>query len=163
MSAFLHVTLWAAALAFLGGAHAAELTPSEIVNELYRLELGPKGDMATPPVYSFTDAPIQRRLTRGFQRLVAKMVADETKTNQAILDWDPIADGNGAVPLGVKVDAPPATGGKAEIVARFHIAGGERKAVTYRFVREDGVWKIDDILVKSEDIRIDIQRGLDAK
>jgi len=155
--------MFAMALALVQGGHAAELSPSEIVKELYRLELGPKGDMSAEPLYGFTDVQIQRRLTRSFQRLVTRMMADQRKTGEAILDWDPIADGNGAVPLNVKIEAMSASGDKTEIVAKFHIADGERHVVTYRFVREDGAWKIDDIATKASDIRDDILKGLGAK
>jgi hypothetical protein len=163
MPSFIRNLACAMALTTGVAANAAELSPSEIVGELYRLELGPKGDMSGEPLYSFRDAQIQDRLTRLFQRLVMKMEAYERKTGDAILDWDPIADGNGVAPLGVKVEATPPNGGSAEVIARFHIAGGEQHVVVYRFVREGGAWKIDDIVTKSSDLRKDILRGLGQK
>jgi len=163
MSTCLRVFALAAALAIGGAASAAELSPREIVAELYRLELGPKGAMSVEPLYTFRDSQIQGRLTREFRRLVARMEIYERKTGDAILDWDPVADGNGAVPIDVTVEATPPGGAKAEAVAKFHIASGEEHAVTYRFVREDGAWKIDDIVTKTSDIREDIVRGLSAK
>lgn len=153
----------AAALAIGGGASAAELSPRDIVAELYRLELGPKGDMTVEPLHDFDDPLIRRRLTRDLQRLVSQMQAEEQKTGEAILDWDPITDGNGAVPLGVKVEATAPSGEKAEAVARFHIASGEDKAVSYRFAREGGAWKVDDIVTKAWDLRQIIVRGISAK
>jgi hypothetical protein len=163
MSIFIRGVFAAAAMAIFGGAEAAELSPTDIVGEIYRLELGPKGDMSTKPLYSFTDPQIQRHMSRDFQKLVARMNADQSKTNEAILDWDPISDGNGAVPLGVKIEETASSAAKAKVVAKFHNAGGERKAVTYRFVRENGAWKIDDIVDKAEDIRNDILKGLASK
>jgi hypothetical protein len=163
MSILIRSLACAAALMIAAGAQAAELSPSDVVKELYRLELGPKGDMTEEPLYSFTDAHIQRLMTRSFQSLVAKMSAYQLRTNEAILDWDPIADGNGAVPLDVKIEALPPSGAKATAVARFHDAGDERHEVNYRFLREGGAWKVDDIFTKTSDIRQDILHGLGGK
>ena len=163
MSNFVHVLALGAALTIGGGANAAELSPGEIVTDLYRLELGPKGDMSVGPLHDFRDPLIQHRLTRALQRLVSKMEAFERSTGDVVLDFDPIADGNGAVPLGVRVEATAPSGETAEAVAKFHISSGEEHALTYRFAREDGAWKIDDILAKTWDLRRLIARGISAK
>ncbi|MGO9007626.1 MAG: hypothetical protein ACLQIQ_02930 [Beijerinckiaceae bacterium] len=163
MSNFIRFLAFGAALAIGGAANAAELSPREIVTELYRLELGPKGDMSVGPLHDFRDPLIQHRLTRDLQRLVSKMDAFERKTGDVVLDFDPVADGNGAVPLDAMVEATEPSGEKAEAVAKFHISSGEEHALTYRFARDDGAWKFDDILGKNWDLRRLIARAISAK
>jgi len=76
---------------------------------------------------------------------------DDCKTHSGeicALDWDFVIDGQAWKLSQVKVGATVVAGDKATVTASFRNEGDACENV-YFFVREDGWWKIDDIVTKS--------------
>jgi hypothetical protein len=132
----------------VGSAWAAQ-APRDVVTELYRLAAGPKGDYGPPsPLDSKAG---QALLTRSLRDALIKMFKVQKKTNQAILDFDPITDSQDPSVVDLKIEQETSGAHAAGVVASFARQGEKaRTQVRYLLKQEDGAWKIDDILGGAE-------------
>ena len=88
---------------------------------------------------------VERRASRALAALFKRDAECSTKSNQVCaLDWDFVIDGQDFELSQVKVGAAQVSGDKATVTASFVNMKTPCVNVFY-FVREDGVWKVDDI------------------
>ncbi len=123
-------------------AFAAERAPAEIVADIYRIAGGPQGDFQTSGI---EDKAVRAQLSRSLVKAMDAMNKRSKKTNEPILDFDPISDSQDPSVNDLKI-APEAGDPAHPIVdASFDSGAPERRIVRYIFVREGKGWKIDDI------------------
>jgi hypothetical protein len=92
---------------------------------------------------------IVKRASKSLAALFSKEDACVKKSGEiCALDWDFVIDGQDWEISNVKVGAPVIDGDKATVTATFRNFKSPCVNV-YFFVREDGVWKVDEIETKS--------------
>ncbi|HZV77660.1 MAG TPA: DUF3828 domain-containing protein [Candidatus Babeliales bacterium] len=85
-------------------------------------------------------------LTDGFYRELTAVLAEQTRTHQAILDWDPFVDAQ-LTASKIQIGAASVRNGVAEVpVAIWYVHGAPPERIK-AIVRQDGAWRIDDITV----------------
>ena len=87
---------------------------------------------------------VEKRASRALAALFKRDEACSSKGQVCALDWDFVIDGQDFEISRVKVGATQISGDKASVTASF--VNMKTPCVNvYYFVREDGVWKVDDI------------------
>ena len=87
---------------------------------------------------------VEQRASRALAALFKRDEACSSKGQVCALDWDFVIDGQDFELSQVKVGAAQVSGDKATVTASF--VNLKTSCVNvYYFVREDGVWKVDDI------------------
>jgi hypothetical protein len=118
-------------------AAAAELSPTDVVTGIYRLYAGPKGDYQSG---SIEDKRIAVLFTTSLRKALAAMNARSRKSNEPILDFDPVTDSQD--PLVERLSIAAASD---RVVAATFFSGAVKHVVKYDFKPEAGGFKIDDI------------------
>lgn len=92
---------------------------------------------------------VERRSSKALAALFKKD-ADCSKKEQGVcaLDWDFVVDGQDYKLSNVQVAPAQIDGDKATVVVTFKNMTENCRNV-YSFVKEDGLWKVDDVLTKS--------------
>src|SRR6202453_2526190 len=129
--AFLSLLL---AAAFPWSAGAAGQSPTDVVTAIYRIYAGPKGDYQAG---SIEDKRISAYFTASLRNALAAMNARSRKTNEPILDFDPVTDSQDPQVERLSVAA------ESENAAAVTFFSGEGKhIVRYVFKPENGASKI---------------------
>lgn len=120
--------------------------PGAPVAEAYRISAGPDGKWEGANVL-FDDKALERLFSAAFVKAFRDMKAQEEKSKDVILDFDPISASQDPSVNDLTIKTESRTGDRALVVARFHYEKGKDPwtVVKYDMARENGVWKIDDI------------------
>jgi hypothetical protein len=115
--------------------------PREIVVRLYRMMAGKDGAYDGE---AFGDKAVRSRyFSTSFRKLVER--AEKRAAGEVWLDMDPIMNSQDPQkPKKLDIAVETAAGDKTIVVAKFDQFDA-RIEVRYDFVRENGVWKIEDI------------------
>ena len=118
-------------------AAAAEPSQTDVVTGIYRIYAGPKGDYQAG---SIEDKRIAVLLTTSLRKALAAMNARSRKSNEPILDFDPVTDSQD--PQVERLSIAAESNG---VVAATFFSGAVKHVVKYDFKPEGGASKIDDI------------------
>jgi hypothetical protein len=140
------------AMPVFAAASAKLHEPSEIVTELYRITAGPKGDYDGPS--AFEDKQIRvLYFSKSLRAAVIAMEKKSKKTDEVILDFDPITDSQAPSVKNLSIKEESRTDSKATVAAQFWYSLEDKVPfiVRYDFIKEGTDWKLDDIRGKSDD------------
>ena len=135
-----------AALSLAGSALAQTAgDPRAVVEQIYKISAGPDGKYDAKSIF---DLPKYR--TQYFTKsLIAALEAMDRKskrTNEPILDFDPITDSQDPSVKNLTITTESATAAKAVVAAKFFQAGSkDATIVRYTMALEGGSWKVDDM------------------
>jgi hypothetical protein len=118
-------------------AAAAEPSPTDVVTGIYRIYAGPKGDYQAG---SIEDKRIAVLFTTSLRKALAAMNARSRKSNEPILDFDPVTDSQDP-----QVERLSIAAASDSVVAATFFIGAVKHVVKYDFKPEGGGFKIDDI------------------
>jgi len=118
-------------------AAAAEPSPTGAVTGIYRIYAGPKGDYQAG---SIEDKRIAVLFTTSLRKALAAMDARSRKSNEPILDFDPVTDSQDP-----QVERLSIAAESDSVVAATFFSGTVKHVVKYDFKPEGGGFKIDDI------------------
>ena len=118
-------------------AAAAEPSPTDVVTGIYRIYAGPKGDYQAG---SIEDKRIAVLFTTSLRKALAAMNARSRKSNEPILDFDPVTDSQD--PQVERLSIAPESD---SVVAATFFSGAVKHVVKYDFKPEGGASKLDDI------------------
>jgi hypothetical protein len=118
-------------------AAAAEPSPTDVVTGIYRIYAGPKGDYQAG---SIEDKRIAVLFTTSLRKALAAMNARSRKSNEPILDFDPVTDSQDP-----QVERLSIAAASDSVVAATFFSGAVKHVVKYDFKPEGGGFKIDDI------------------
>jgi hypothetical protein len=118
-------------------AAAAESSPTDVVTGIYRIYAGPKGDYQAG---SIEDKRIAVLFTTSLRKALAAMNARSRKSNEPILDFDPVTDSQDP-----QVERLSIAAESDSVVAATFFSGAVKHVVEYDFKPEGGGFKIDDI------------------
>jgi len=124
-------------VAFPWCAAAAGPSPTEVGTAIYRVYAGPKGDYQAG---SIEDKRIFAYFAASLRNALAAMNARSRKTNEPILDFDPVTDSQDP-----QVDRLSIAAESENVVVAAFFSGEVKHLVRYVFKPESGAWKIDDI------------------
>ena len=138
--------LIAAAIPARAQVNAREPDPTvwlrEICDLYHRMEKS--SDPAAQPTYEL----VENRASKSLAALFRRDKDCETKSNEiCALDWDFVIDGQDWTLSNINVGAAVVDGDKATVTVRFRNFKTPCVNV-YSFVREDGLWKVDEIEVQ---------------
>ncbi len=131
-------------------AAAAEPSPTDVVTGIYRIYAGPKGDYQAG---SIEDKRIAVLFTTSLRKALAAMNARSRKSNEPILDFDPVTDSQD--PQVERLSIAAESNG---VVAATFFSGAVKHVVKYDFKPEGGGFKIDDISGGSDADAWDLRR-----
>jgi hypothetical protein len=123
--------------AFPWNAAAAALSPTDIVTAIYRIYAGPKGDYLAG---SIEDKRVSSYFTASLRNALAAMNARSRKTNEPILDFDPVTDSQDP-----QVERLSIAAESESVVAATFFSGETKHLIRFVFKPEGGAAKIDDI------------------
>jgi hypothetical protein len=118
-------------------AVATEPSPTDVVTGIYRIYAGPKGDYQAG---SIEDKRIAVLFTTSLRKALAAMNARSRKSNEPILDFDPVTDSQDP-----RVERLSIAAECDSVVAATFFSGAVKHVVKYDFKPEGGALKIDDI------------------
>jgi hypothetical protein len=118
-------------------AAAAEPSPTDVVTGIYRIYAGPKGDYQAG---SIEDKRIAVLFTTSLRKALAAMNARSRKSNEPILDFDPVTDSQDP-----QVERLSIASESDSVVAATFFRGETRHVVRFVFKPEGDASKIDDI------------------
>ena len=117
-------------------AAARQPSPTGVVTGIYRMYAGPKGDYQSG---SIEDKRIAGLFTTSLRKALAAMNARSRKSNEPILDFDPVTNSRPQVErLSIAAESDG-------VVAATFFSGADKQFVKYAFKPEGGASKIDDI------------------
>ena len=141
----------AAALALAACAHAAS-APEALVQSLYAPYLSHAAETGES---AWESAPVY---TRAFKTEIDRGIEYGNLLNEPVIDYDPIANGQEYSVSNLKLRST-VTGDTARVVAKFDNLG-EPTEVDYNLIKEDGVWKIDNIGSGTDNLRETIDMSI---
>ena len=118
-------------------AAAADPSPTDVVTGIYRIYAGPKGDYQAG---SIEDKRIAVLFTTSLRKALAAMNARSRKSNEPILDFDPVTDSQDP-----QVERLSIAAESDSVVAATFFSGEVKHLVRYVFKSDGGASKIDDI------------------
>ena len=118
-------------------AAAAEPSPTDVVTGIYRIYAGPKGDYQAG---SIEDKRIAVLFTTSLRKALAAMNARSRKSNEPILDFDPVTDSQDP-----QVERLSIVAESDSVVAATFFSAAVKHVVKYDFKPEGGGLRIDDI------------------
>ena len=147
-----------ALLALAAPANAAD-APADVVKQIYHIAAGPKGDYQSCDVQDQTactlEGPrIRALLTHSLAALLDDMNKRSEAANAPILDFDPITASQDPFVDRLSIKSAATKGDDARVMVRFFYAKGpkaERVDLIYAMKREDGAWRVDDIVNQGKD------------
>jgi opacity protein-like surface antigen len=132
---------------------AAEQTPHDIVVEIYKVSAGKSGKYDGPSAIS--DKSVRTRfLSKSLQAALSAMDKKSAKTNEPILDFDPITNSQDPAVKDLVIAAEEQTDTSSIVAVRFwSYEKKDASLVRYHFIREGNLWKLDEITgnVRGED------------
>ena len=140
--------LLAAAVTFLASAlpaSAAGDLPVDIVTKIYKLSAGKKGDYSGAS--AFGDKAIRSEyFSKSLLAAIVKMEKKSARTNEPILDFDPVTSSQDPSVKRLKIEAENATADQATIAATFFSFDEKTPSVVrYKFIMEGDSWKLDEM------------------
>jgi len=135
------------------------MAPADVVTQIYHIAAGPKGDYQSCDVKDQTACTlggprIDALLTHSLKALLDDMDKRSQAANAPILDFDPITASQDPFVDRLSIKAGPIDGDDAQVLVRFFTAKGAkapRTDLTYVMKREEGAWRVDDILAEGKD------------
>ena len=126
-------------------AFAAGETPQDIVTRIYKVSAGPKGDYSGES--GFSDKGIRAAFfSKGFLAAIVKMDKKSARTNEPILDFDPVTASQDPSVTRLKIDTESTAADRASVTATFYAHGSKTPTIVrYLFILEGGGWRLDDI------------------
>lgn len=145
----LSVLLLAAAGA---GAFADGKTPGDFVAEVYRAAAGPGGKYDDGTSVFFDSAARRRFLSKKLQTALRAMAKRTPKGDVPDLDFDPVCACNDPSVEDLKITTQSSSATDAVVMVDF-AAHDEKDRIVLRYllVKEDGAWKIDDVISEGKD------------
>jgi hypothetical protein len=140
-------TIMASLLAFslAGPAFADSGRSRDFVAEIYRVAGGPSGDGSDGEAIFADEANRKRFLSHGLRAAIDAMDRRTPKGDAPDLDFDPISSGNDPNFHDLRITA------RAVVIADFVSHQDRvRTVLCYLLVRENGGWKIDDIIASGK-------------
>ena len=114
----------------------------EIYDQYHRMEKS--SDPAAQPTYEL----VEKRASKSLAALFKRNKDCERKSYEiCALDWDFVIDGQDWTLSNINVGGAVVDGDKATVTVRFRNFRTPCVNI-YSFVREDGLWKVDDIEVR---------------
>jgi hypothetical protein len=122
---------------------AEDQGPKGLAVEIRHMAAGPKGD--GPPPTSPDDERLRGRLSKSLRAAIAERNRLPWWFGAPLAGFDPLADARppDVRDLGVAVES--AEPDKTVVAARFDSGANARHVVRYVYIRENGVWRLDDI------------------
>lgn len=126
-------------LAAIGPLLAQHRHPGDLVAEMYRL---------CNSVSIFADEGARKRfLSKRLQTALAEMDKRTPEGYAPDLDFDPVSNGQDPSVHDLRIRTESENAGQAVVIADFRSHENvERDVLRYMLVREDGAWKVDDIV-----------------
>ena len=112
-------------------------SPTDVVTAIYRIYAGPKGDYLAG---SIEDKRISASFTASLRNALAAMNSRSRKTNEPILDFDPVTDSQDPLVERLSIAAE-----SESVVTATFFSGEVKHLVRFVFRSEGGAAKIDDI------------------
>src|ERR1700734_3704195 len=109
-------------------AAAAGPSPTDVVTAIYRIYAGPKGDYQAG---SIEDKRVSAYFTASLRNALAAMNARSRKTNEPILDFDPVTDSQDP-----QVERLSIAAESESVVAATFFSGEVKHIVRYAFKSE---------------------------
>lgn len=126
--------------------NASEPDPAVWLRQVY--DFYHRSEKETDPGKQADYSVIEKRASKSLAALFKlNHVCEKHSTVICALDWDFVVDGQFVELTDVKVGAAVFSGERATVTASFR-NGGKPCVNVYRFVREGGQWKVDDIETK---------------
>jgi hypothetical protein len=123
--------------AFAWSVAAAGPPPTDVVTTIYRIYAGPNRDYLAG---SIEDKRISAYFKASLRNALAAMNARSRKTNEPILDFDPVTDSQDP-----RVERLSIAAESENVVAATFFSGATQHIVRFVFKPEGGAQKIDDI------------------
>jgi hypothetical protein len=126
-------------------AASPKTAPADIVKAMYKTAFKASADTSGESK-GYTDPAFRAAHFSAALRQAADGIdAYNLKFHDVVLDWDPVLSSNGFVdPSNFAVRVTKSDARSAEVVASFG-KGKDRASVSYRFIRDGGAWRVDDI------------------
>jgi len=152
--------LFAAATLLASAALAAERAPADVVADIYRIAGGPLGDYQTKGI---DEKGVRQHFSRSLLKAMDAMNQRSKKTNEPILDFDPITDSQDPSVVDLKITQETGDPSRPVVDATFDRGDKEPDTVRYIFVREGNTWKVDDISGGASDGKWDLREIITPK
>ena len=130
----------------LGGRALAQSAndPRAIVEQIYKISAGPDGKYEGRSI--FQQPRRKQYFTKSLNAALDAMDRKSKRTNEPILDFDPITDSQDPSVTKLTITTESATPAKAVVAAKFFMAGAkDATLVRYVLLLEGGSWKVDDM------------------
>jgi hypothetical protein len=138
-------------LPMAGPAFSRDEPPSDFVAEIYRSAGGPSADASDGASIFFDAANGKRFLSRGLRAALKSMLRRAPKGDAPSLDFDPITNGNDPSFHDLHIRTESENGARAVVIADFvSHQDTVRTVLRYFLVRENGGWKVDDIVASGK-------------
>lgn len=135
-----------------GAAPAADQPPADVVAAIYRAAAGPGGNYDDGTSVFFDPATRKRFLSKKLRADLAAMLKRTPKGDEPDLDFDPVCACNDPSVDDLTIAAESASEREAVVIASFQAHDEkERIVLRYLLVREDGAWKVDNIVSTGKD------------
>jgi len=138
-------------LPIAGPAFSQAERPSDFVAEIYRAAAGPSGDGSDGASIFSDKANSKRFLSRRLRAALTAMLRRTPKGDAPSLDFDPITNGNDPSVHDLHIKTESENGARAVVIADF-VSHQDvvRSVLRYFLVRENGGWKVDDIVASGK-------------
>jgi len=131
---------------------AADPTPADLVTAVYRSAAGPGGKYDDGTSVFFDPAARKRFLSKKLQAALRAMEKRTPKGDAPDLDFDPVCACNDPSVLDLKINTESETPTQAVVIADFQSHDDkDRIVLRYLLVKENGAWKIDDLVSTGKD------------
>jgi hypothetical protein len=133
-------------------ALAAGDGPSDVVAAIYKAAAGPGGKYDDGASIFFESASRRRFLSKNLQAELKAMEKRTPKGDEPDLDFDPVCACNDPSVLDLKITVESQSDTQAVVVADFQSHDEkDRIVLRYLLVKENGGWKVDDIVSTGKD------------
>ena len=114
-------------------------------------------------VLDIDEKGVRQQFSRSLLKAMDAMNLRSKKTNEPILDFDPITDSQDPSVVDLKIAPEPGDPSRPIVDASFDRGENARDIVRYVFVREGNAWKLDDINGGAGDSKWDLREIIAAK
>ena len=133
---------------------AKATTPKAIVEKIYAYALKEKGTKGMPFKFD-SKKSLDAEFSSAMAAIWKKQAPLADKAGQPLIDFDIVANSQDPHIKNVKITVEKEDATSAIVAASFEASGGENEpstpdVVRYDFVKENGMWKIDDVRGKVE-------------
>jgi hypothetical protein len=150
--AMLSFILLASASGICRAAPAAVNDPSDVVAAIYKAAAGPGGKYDDGISVFFDPGSRRRFLSKNLQAELKVMEKRTPKGDESDLDFDPVCACNDPSVEDLKITTESQNDTQAVVVADFQSHDEkDRIVLRYLLVKENGAWKVDDIISTGKD------------